>query len=333
MVTALMAVLSCSDIHAQGQPSPDVDVGAPSEAAPPENTMEAPEPPAEADENSAEMDAQPQDQTEEQAAGQPPAPVPPQAITPQRPPPALPQRAQPLPSRDPAIAPRRAQPGIPQRARPVAETPSAQPQAMGRTRRQPPAQKAAVGDMPSLDELAATRERPLFSSTRRPPEAEPIVEASAPITENAPMPFELVGVVVGEDVSAAIFRNTESKEETRVAKGEKIGNWSVEEVAERAVVLRGDDRRVRMRMFNESTSPGIQVGRIGGDDPHEDQPAAEPNDPVDEEIAPTASPEVRPATAQPKPPPALKNKNQSQPRRAARPVPGHPNQPRLRQQP
>jgi len=77
--------------------------------------------------------------------------------------------------------------------------------------------------LPSLEDLTATRERPLFSSTRRPPEVEPPPQAAAPITEAASMPFELVGIVLGSDVNAAIFRNTESKEETRVAKGDKIG--------------------------------------------------------------------------------------------------------------
>ena len=38
----------------------------------------------------------------------------------------------------------------------------------------------------------------------------------------------------------------------------KIGNWSVEDISGRAVVLRGADKRVRMRLFNESAAPGIR---------------------------------------------------------------------------
>jgi hypothetical protein len=180
--------------------------------------------------------------------------------------------------------------------------------------------------LPALDDLTETRERPLFSSTRRPPDVEPAPQAATPITEGASMPFELVGIALGADVSAAIFRNTDSKEETRVAKGAKIGSWNVEEISERAVVLRGNDKRVRMRLFNEANAPGIQVGRIGGEDDAAEAAPAEDDDKVDEDIAPSSSPQVRPATAQPKPPPSLQQTRQ-RPRR-----PGRPNQ-RPRQQP
>lgn len=186
----------------------------------------------------------------------------------------------------------------------------------------------AAGDaaLPSLDDLTETRERPLFSSTRRPPDVEPAPQAAAPITEGASMPFELVGIALGSDVSAAIFRNTDSKEEIRVAKGDKIGSWNVDDISERAVVLRGNDKRVRMRLFNEAGAPGIQVGRVAGQDDAAGAPAADDDNKVDEDIAPSSSPQVRPATAQPKPPPSLQQ-NKNRPRR-----PGRPNQ-RPRQQP
>ena len=169
--------------------------------------------------------------------------------------------------------------------------------------------------------LTAARERPLFSSTRRPPEVEPAPQAAAPITEAASMPFELVGIALGPEVNAAIFRNTELKEETRVGKGEKIGGWNVEEVSERAVVLRGNDKRVRMRLFNEAAGPGVKVGRIGGDTGTELGTANSGDDEqVDEDITPSSSPQVHPATAQPKPPPSLQ-KNRQRPRR---PILRHP---------
>jgi hypothetical protein len=182
--------------------------------------------------------------------------------------------------------------------------------------------------LPTLDELTETRERPLFSSTRRPPDIEPAPQAAAPITEGASMPFELVGIALGADVSAAIFRNTDSKEETRIAKGGKIGSWNLEDISERAVVLRGNDKRVRMRLFNEAGAPGIKVGRVGGEDDAAEAPVEDDDKQVDEDIAPSSSPQVRPATAQPKPPPSVQQQqNRQRPRR-----PGRPNQ-RPRQQP
>ncbi len=178
-----------------------------------------------------------------------------------------------------------------------------------------PAPAAAEGEtdkgLPALEDLTATRERPLFSSTRRPPEAEPPPQAAATIVEAASMPFELVGIVLGADMSAAIFRNTDTKEETRVPKGDKIGDWSVDDISDRAVVLRGRDKRVRMRLFNEASAPGVQVGRVGEDGkPVESEPApaaSEDDGEVDEDITPSNSPAVRPATAQPKPPPSARN--------------------------
>ena len=187
----------------------------------------------------------------------------------------------------------------------------------------PPPNSAAAQSglvLPALEDLAATRERPLFSSTRRPPEIEPPPQVAAPITEATSMPFELVGIVLGSDVSAAIFRNTESKEETRVAKGEKIGNWSVDEISERAVVLHGGDKRVRMRLFDEAKSPGVKIGRMGDGSEPDQTEASDSDEQVDEDISPSNSPQVRPATAQPKPPPSLQNKGQ-RPRRPLRGIP------------
>jgi general secretion pathway protein N len=196
------------------------------------------------------------------------------------------------------------------------------PAAAGADKRSDAAQLEA--GVPSLDDLTATRERPLFSSTRRPPEIEPAVQAASPIIDAASMPFELVGIVAGSDVNAAIFRDTDTKEESRVAKGDKIGNWSVEEITGRAVILRGADKRVRMRLFDESTAPGIKVGKASGEDEPATAPAAdEDQEPVDEDIAPATSPQAKPATAQPKPPPSLaQGRNQGNPRRPKRPPRG-----------
>lgn len=207
-------------------------------------------------------------------------------------------------------------PPTPQRAQDRAAPPRP-----GAARLQPPQMRAppkvavrrpSDTGVPTLDELTATRERPLFSTTRRPPAPEEKPDKTPEITEGGKMPFELVGVVMGDEVSAAIFRNTESKEESRVAKGDKIGNWNLEEVAARSVVLRGRDKRVRMRLFDEASGPGIRVGRVSGDTETniESLPRAGDGESVDEDIAPTSSPQAKPATAQPKPPPSVRQEQQ-----------------------
>jgi general secretion pathway protein N len=158
-----------------------------------------------------------------------------------------------------------------------------------------PQAAADESGVPPLDDLGATRERPLFSSTRRPPVV--VAAPDAPIQEAKSLAFELVGIVSGPDTSIAILRNTDSKEETRVPKGQKFGNWTMEEVGDRFVVLSGDAKRVRMRLFNESKAPGVKVVRVG-EDGERDAPAAA-DDNIDEDVEPSSSPEARPAAAAP----------------------------------
>jgi hypothetical protein len=223
-----------------------------------------------------------------------------------KPPPSTPPKAQ--PQQKVQTAPKLGQPKQPAgaaRLQPPGRSKLARPQLAV----QPPEDSGLL----PLDELTATRERPLFSTTRHPPEPEEKPDAAPQITEGGTMPFELVGIVIGDDVNAAIFRNTESKEETRVAKGEKIGTWCLEDVSGGAVVWRARDKRVRMRLFEESTAPGIKVGRVSGE-PVEESPSGVDkkieSEKVDEDIAPTSSPQVKPATAQPKPPPSLRRDQQ-----------------------
>ena len=152
--------------------------------------------------------------------------------------------------------------------------------------------------MPSLEDLAATRDRPLFSSTRRPPPPPEEPDEAPPITEAKSLNFELVGIVRSADAAYAIVRNTESKQETRVPRGERFSGWTIDEIGERSVVLSGEAKRVRLRLYDESKAPGISIRKVGEPD---DEHAASPDDDaaVDEEVEPQASPEGRAATAEP----------------------------------
>ena len=103
--------------------------------------------------------------------------------------------------------------------------------------------------LPPLEELRATRERPLFSPNRRPDEAAP--GPAAEVVEESPdsLPFELTGVVMGTDVAIAILRNRDTQETVQLRKGETLDAWSIEEIAARHVVLRQEDRQVRLELF------------------------------------------------------------------------------------
>jgi type II secretory pathway component PulC len=103
--------------------------------------------------------------------------------------------------------------------------------------------------LPPLEELTATRERPLFSPSRRPDVEAPGPEAG-PVEESPDsLPFELTGVVMGTDMAIAILRNRDTQETVQLRRGETLEDWSLEEVAPRHVVLRQEDRQVRLELF------------------------------------------------------------------------------------
>ncbi len=73
---------------------------------------------------------------------------------------------------------------------------------------------------------------------------------SSPVEENPEsLPFELTGVVMGADVAIAILRNRDTQETVHLRQGEALDAWSLEEIAPRHVVLRQDDRQVRLELF------------------------------------------------------------------------------------
>jgi hypothetical protein len=161
--------------------------------------------------------------------------------------------------------------------------------------------KQSAIDYPPLEELQATRERPLFNPNRRPPAAEPENDAPPPIVESSALPFELTGVAVGPDVRVAILRNKGSNEEARLKEGDKLEAWTVEIVTDRYVVLRGDGKRVRLWLFNDaSKKSGIEVKQIDGtdkeetkeEDPGENATPAQGGG-VDEDVIPNAAPQSK----------------------------------------
>lgn len=89
-----------------------------------------------------------------------------------------------------------------------------------------------------MESLSATRDRPVFSQTRRPP---PLAEAPAQpgnvFAAAAPPPFSLIGTVVGDKDSFAVLMDTSSHNVLRLPVGESANGWRVAEIAARAVTL------------------------------------------------------------------------------------------------
>jgi len=101
--------------------------------------------------------------------------------------------------------------------------------------------------------LAATREKPLFSITRRPP---PTVVAAAPAEPPAAPPppppaperpaLTLIGTIEGPLRPIALFRNDASSEVISAPLGAIAGGWKVIAVARRSATLVKGDKTVAL---------------------------------------------------------------------------------------
>jgi general secretion pathway protein N len=111
-----------------------------------------------------------------------------------------------------------------------------------------------------LDALTATRERPLFRPTRRPPPPVPVAApAPEPPPDAAPVavaespPFDLVGAVVGKDTAIALLRNRATNQILRLRPGDDAEGWRVATIGSRTVALERDGRTQSLALL--ATSP------------------------------------------------------------------------------
>jgi general secretion pathway protein N len=113
-----------------------------------------------------------------------------------------------------------------------------------------------------LDRLSTTRERPLFSPTRRPPPPPPVVRnAEPPPPPPLPPPnVALFGVVMDGDEVRAIVRTAAAANVMRVRVGDDIGGWRVAQIDGRRLVLVLDDRIATFTMFAGSSAKGAPGG-------------------------------------------------------------------------
>jgi hypothetical protein len=104
-----------------------------------------------------------------------------------------------------------------------------------------------------LSSLSATRERPIFSPSRRPP---PIVnspiEASKPLVVAGPErpPLVLVGAIAGNDDGIAILLDQTTKVITRVKTGDSHAGWVLRTVKGREAMLEKDHQTTILTLPN-----------------------------------------------------------------------------------
>jgi len=109
----------------------------------------------------------------------------------------------------------------------------------------------------SLDQLAATRERPLFAPTRRPPPPEPEVVGAVEAPPPPPPPpptLSLFGIVKDAEGGRALVRAPASDKVQRVRVGDKLGGWKVARIEDRKLILELEDRSTTFTLFNRQAS-------------------------------------------------------------------------------
>jgi general secretion pathway protein N len=104
-----------------------------------------------------------------------------------------------------------------------------------------------------LTRLQETRDRPIFSPSRRPP---PPVVASEPAPVSAPPPrreaetppLSLVGTIVGDEESFGIFLDHASKESLRLKLGEDYQGWKLREIRGGQVKMEKDRQTAELTL-------------------------------------------------------------------------------------
>lgn len=129
-----------------------------------------------------------------------------------------------------------------------------------------PARANPLWDIP-LDSLSATRERPLFSETRRPPVvavAEPVRAVAPPPQEPPPTapeppPLKLVGTIAGRDQGVAVFMNSSARQVVRLRIGETDSGWTLRSVGPKTTTLEKDSREVVVSMPPPGTASASEA--------------------------------------------------------------------------
>ena len=93
-----------------------------------------------------------------------------------------------------------------------------------------------------LGELTGTRERPIFSATRRPPPAPetpppPAALVSAPGKESTRPPLSLLGAIAADEAGIAIFLDEITRRTVRLKVGEGYAGWTLALVKAREATL------------------------------------------------------------------------------------------------
>jgi general secretion pathway protein N len=118
-----------------------------------------------------------------------------------------------------------------------------------------------------LTQLSGTRDRPIFSPSRRPPPvvtAEPVQVRPPPPRKKPvePPPLSLVGTIASEDESYGIFLDPATKEAIRLKVGDDYQGWQLRTIQGREVTIEKDQQAAVLALPEPGGSSGGDVRMI-----------------------------------------------------------------------
>jgi general secretion pathway protein N len=143
---------------------------------------------------------------------------------------------------------------------------------------EPPAAGNPLWSIP-ISKLSATRDRPLFSSSRRPPTptvaAAPAPPPTAVVKPAAPEtpPFTLVGTIIGENSRIAILFDENSKIATGVREGDSASGWTLRSVDPRSATVEGSGRTVTLDLPEPTAQDSAAQESQAQESPAQESPA------------------------------------------------------------
>jgi len=124
-----------------------------------------------------------------------------------------------------------------------------------------------------LKDLTATRERPIFSSSRRPPAPAAIATPAASLVA-PPKPVEpsrpqltLVGTIIGAQRGFGIFQDQTANKALRLQTGEVHQGWVLREVHARATVFQKNDVKVTLELPVQTSGPNSATASVTSAEP------------------------------------------------------------------
>ncbi len=130
--------------------------------------------------------------------------------------------------------------------------------------RQPPPGGNPLWGIP-ISALDVTRERPIFSASRRPPMPPIVAErvAAAPPPPKPPEPEQprltLVGTVIGKPINLAVILDRTTKTLVRIHVGEEVSGWILRSVDSRTMTVEKNSQTVTLALPEPGSVPANPV--------------------------------------------------------------------------